>query len=229
MNLGTQRYTFTFGKLINYMKRTKTMNDKKLPPAKKRPGTKRLPEGVPLGESTQRSRAFRDRKRFESQSTEIAENALAYQLKTLAPGDLDQDTLKDAHDKTQKALKLVLDNAEGITGALVDRALQGDIQAAQLLVNRFLPERRQILKFNMQPTADATAHGLLHQAASGQISIQDASAALCLLEKASDVSLSGALVDRLKALTERVEAIKSNRNMKLQGGHKTIDVELLDE
>jgi len=188
-----------------------------------------LPDGAPLGESTQRVRNHRDRVRFEEQAVEIAENALAYQIKTLAPADLPQEALQDAHDKTQKALQLVLNNAEGITKALVDRALQGDIQAAQLLVNRFLPERRQILKFNMQPTADATAHGLLHQAASGQISIQDASAALGLLEKASDVSLSGALVDRLRALTERVEAIKSNRNLKPQGGHKTIDMELLDE
>ena len=188
-----------------------------------------MPDGAPLGESTQRVRNHRDRVRFEEQAVEIAENALAYQIKTLAPADLPQEALQDAHDKTQKALQLVLNNAEGITKALVDRALQGDIQAAQLLVNRFLPERRQILKFNMQPTADATAHGLLHQAASGQISIQDASAALGLLEKASDVSLSGALVDRLRALTERVEAIKSNRNLKPQGGHKTIDMELLDE
>ena len=188
-----------------------------------------MPDGVPLGESTQRVRNHRDRVRFEEQAVEIAENALAYQIKTLAPADLPQEALQDAHDKTQKALQLVLNNAEGITKALVDRALRGDIQAAQLLVNRFLPERRQILKFNMQPTADATAHGVLHQAASGQISIQDASAALGLLEKASDVSLSGALVDRLRALTERVEAIKSNRNLKPQGGHKTIDMELLDE
>lgn len=211
------------------MERFETMKKTKLPPLKKRAGSKRLPDGVALGESTQRVRNHRDRVRFEEQAVEIAENALAYQIKTLAPADLPQEALQDAHDKTQKALQLVLNNAEGITKALVDRALQGDIQAAQLLVNRFLPERRQILKFNMQPTADATAHGLLHQAASGQISIQDASAALGLLEKASDVSLSGALVDRLRALTERVEAIKSNRNLKPQGGHKTIDMELLDE
>jgi hypothetical protein len=205
------------------------MNNIKSPPAKKRPGTKRLPEGVPLGESTHRSRAFRDRKRFENQATEIAENALTYQLKTLAPGDLDGNALRDAQDKTQRALKLVLDNAEGITKSLVDRALQGDIQAAQLLVNRFLPERRQILKFKIKPTADATAYGVLEQASVGELSVQDAQAALNLLEKVSDVSLSGALADRLKALTERVEALKANKNLRGQGGHKTIDMGLIDE
>jgi len=201
----------------------------KLPPLKKKGGLKRLPEGTPLGDSTIRTRNFRERKRFEEQAVEIAENALAYQIKTLAPADLSKEALQDAHDKTQRALKLVLDNAEGITKALVDRALQGDIQAAQLLVNRFLPERRQILKFKMKPTADATAYGVLEQASVGELSVQDAQAALNLLEKVSDVSLSGALADRLKALTERVEALKANKNLSGQGGHKTIDMDLLNE
>lgn len=188
-----------------------------------------MPEGAPLGDSTIRTRNFRERKRFEEQAVEIAQNALAYQIKTLAPADLSKEALQDAHDKTQRALKLVLDNAEGITKALVDRALQGDIQAAQLLVNRFLPERRQILKFKMKPTADATAYGVLEQASVGELSVQDAQAALNLLEKVSDVSLSGALADRLKALTERVEALKANKNLRGQGGHKTIDMGLIDE
>ncbi len=201
----------------------------KLPPAKKKGGVKRLPEGTPLGESTPRTRNFRDRKRFEEQATHIAEAALSYQIKTLAPSDLPAQALKDAHDKTQRALKLVLDNAEGITKALVDRALDGDIQAAQLLVNRFLPERRQILKFKMKPTADATAHGVLQQASTGEISVQDAQAALNLLEKVSDVSLSGALAERLRALTERVEAIKLLKLPSDISNHKTIDMEHLDE
>jgi hypothetical protein len=205
------------------------MHENKLPPAKKRAGSSRLPDGTPLGESTQRVRNHRDRIRFEDQAVEIAENALAYQIKTLAPADLSQEALQNAHDKTQRALKLVLDNAEGITKALVDRALQGDIQAAQLLVNRFLPERRQILKFKMKPTADATAHGVLEQASSGELSVQDAQAALNLLEKVSDVSLSGALAERLRALTERVEAIKLAGTSKPLGNHKTIDMGLLDE
>lgn len=211
------------------MKRIETMDKNKLPPVKKRSGSKRLPEGIPLGGSTQRVRNHRDRIRFEEQAVEIAENALAYQIKTLAPADLSKEVLQDAHDKTQRALKHVLDNAEGITKALVDRALQGDIQAAQLLVNRFLPERRQILKFKMKSTADATAHGVLEQASAGELSVQDAQAALNLLEKVSDVSLSGALAERLRALTERVEAIKLNRPSKPLGNHKTIDLRLLNE
>lgn len=201
----------------------------KLPPARKKGGVKRFPEGTPLGESTERTRNFRERKRFHKEAVEIAENALAYQIKTLAPTDLSQEALQDAHDKTQRALKLVLDNAEGITKALVDRALEGDIQAAQLLVNRFLPERRQILKFKMKPTADATAHGVLQQASAGEISVQDAQAALNLLEKVTDVSLSGALAERLRVLTERVEAMKALGAASVTGNHKTIDMESLDE
>jgi hypothetical protein len=220
---------YKWDELGGKVKQTETNQKNKPPKVKMRTGTKRLPEDSSLGNSTQRVRDYRDRVRFQKEAEEIAQQALAYQIKTLAPADLSQEALQDAHDKTQRALKLVLDNAEGITKALVDRALEGDIQAAQLLVNRFLPERRQILKFKMKPTADATAHGVLQQASAGEISVQDAQAALNLLEKVTDVSLSGALAERLRVLTERVEAMKALGAVSVTGNHKTIDMESLDE
>lgn len=181
------------------------------PPPKKKGGRKRKSEGEPLGESTLRTRAFQERKRFEAVATEIAQEALAYQLKSLAPTDLPETALENAHAKAQKALEIVINNAEGITQALVDKALGGDIQAAQLLINRFLPERKQLLKFNIQPTADQTAHSIIKAAATGQMDADGASKAMALLEKAGSVSLSGAIVDRIHSLQQQVNEIAQFR------------------
>lgn len=171
---------------------------------KKKGGKPRLPPGTPIADATLRSRAHRDRKRFETQSVEIAENALMAQIKTLAPTDLPESVLESAQAKAEAALKLVIDNAEGITQALVDRALQGDIQASQLLIGRFLPERRQLLKFQVKPTVDQTAHSIITAAATGEMDAAEATKALALLEKAGAVSLSGAIVDRINSLQEQI-------------------------
>ncbi|MBU3547280.1 hypothetical protein [Polynucleobacter sp. MWH-Jannik1A5] len=180
-----------------------------LPPPKKKGGRKRKADGQPLGESTLRTRAFQERKRFESVATEIAQEALVYQLKSIAPKDLPESALENAHSKAQRALEIVINNAEGITQALVDKALSGDIQASQLLINRFLPERKQLLKFSIQPTVDQTAHSIVTAAATGQMDADGASKAMALLEKAGSVSLSGAIVDRIYSLQKQIEEISS--------------------
>ena len=184
-----------------------------LPPKKKKGGRKRKLDGQPLGESTLRTRAFQERKRFESIATEIAQEALTYQLKSLAPTDLPESALENAHAKAQKALEIVINNAEGITQALVDKALRGDIQASQLLINRFLPERKQLLKFNMKPTVDQTAHSIVTAAATGQMDADGATKAMALLEKAGAVSLSGAIVDRIHLLQKQIEEISTSGNL----------------
>jgi hypothetical protein len=181
---------------------------------KKKGGKPRLPPGTPIADATVRSRAHRDRKRFETQSVEIAENALMAQIKTLAPTDLPASVLENAQAKAEAALKLVIDNAEGITQALVNRALDGDIQASQLLIGRFLPERRQLLKFQMKPTVDQTAHSIVMAAATGEMDASEAAKALSLLEKAGAVSLSGAIVDRINSLQEQIQRVSTS----LRGG-----------
>ena len=192
-----------------------------LPPKKKKGGRKRKLDGQPLGESTLRTRAFQERKRFESIATEIAQDALAYQLKSLAPTDLPESALENAHAKAQKALEIVINNAEGITQALVDKALGGDIQASQLLINRFLPERKQLLKFNMKPTVDQTAHSIVTAAATGQMDADGATKAMALLEKAGAVSLSGAIVDRIHLLQKQIEEISTSGNL---GASESADI-----
>lgn len=187
-----------------------------LPPIKKKGGRKRKLDGQPLGESTLRTRAFQERKRFESIATEIAQEALTYQLKSLAPTDLPESALENAHAKAQKALEIVINNAEGITQALVDKALGGDIQASQLLINRFLPERKQLLKFNMKPTVDQTAHSIVTAAATGQMDADGATKAMALLEKAGAVSVSSAIVDRIHALQRQIEEISARANQDVQ-------------
>ena len=177
---------------------------------KKKGGKPRLPPGIPVADATLRSRAHRDRKRFETQSVEIAENALMAQIKTLAPTDLPASVLENAQAKAEAALKLVIDNAEGITQALVNRALDGDIQASQLLIGRFLPERRQLLKFQMKPTVDQTAHSIVMAAATGEMDASEAAKALSLLEKAGAVSLSGAIVDRINSLQEQIQRVSTS-------------------
>jgi hypothetical protein len=191
------------------------------PPPKKKGGRKRKSEGEPLGESTLRTRAFQERKRFEAVATEIAQEALAYQLKSLAPTDLPESALENAHEKAQKALEIVINNAEGITQALVDKALRGDIQASQLLINRFLPERKQLLKFNMKPTVDQTAHSIVTAAATGQMDADGATKAMALLEKAGAVSLSGAIVDRIHLLQKQIDEISSSGNL---GASESADI-----
>ena len=192
-----------------------------LPPKKKKGGRKRKLDGQPLGESTLRTRAFQERKRFESIATEIAQEALTYQLKSLAPTDLPESALENAHAKAQKALEIVINNAEGITQALVDKALRGDIQASQLLINRFLPERKQLLKFNMKPTVDQTAHSIVTAAATGQMDADGATKAMALLEKAGAVSLSGAIVDRIHLLQKQIEEISTSGNL---GASESADI-----
>jgi hypothetical protein len=177
---------------------------------KKKGGKPRLPPGTPIAEATLRSRAHRDRKRFETQSVEIAENALMAQIKTLVPADLPESVLESAQAKAEAALKLVIDNAEGITQALVNRALEGDIQASQLLISRFLPERRQLLKFQVKPTVDQTAHSIIMAAATGEMDASEAAKALSLLEKAGAVSLSGAIVDRINSLQEQIQRVSAS-------------------
>lgn len=191
------------------------------PPPKKKGGRKRKTEGEPLGESTLRTRAFQERKRFEAVATEIAQEALAYQLKSLAPTDLPESALENAHEKAQKALEIVINNAEGITQALVDKALGGDIQASQLLINRFLPERKQLLKFNIKPTVDQTAHSIVTAAATGQMDADGATKAMALLEKAGAVSLSGAIVDRIHLLQKQIDEISSSGNL---GASESADI-----
>lgn len=192
-----------------------------LPPMKKKGGRKRKLDGQPLGESTLRTRAFQERKRFESVATEIAQEALTYQLKSLAPTDLPESALENAHSKAQKALEIVINNAEGITQALVDKALKGDIQASQLLISRFLPERKQLLKFNMKPTVDQTAHSIVTAAATGQMDADGATKAMALLEKAGAVSLSGAIVDRIHLLQKQIEEISTSGNL---GASESADI-----
>jgi hypothetical protein len=177
---------------------------------KRKGGKPRLPPGTPIADATLRSRAHRDRKRFETQSVEIAENALMAQIKTLAPADLPESVLESAQAKAEAALKLIIDNAEGITQALVNRALQGDIQASQLLIGRFLPERRQLLKFQMKSTVDQTAHSIFTAAATGEMDVTEAAKALSLLEKAGAVSLSGAIVDRINSLQEQIQRVSTS-------------------
>lgn len=189
---------------------------------KKKGGKPRLPPGTPIADATFRSRAHRDRKRFETQSVEIAENALMAQIKTLAPTDLPESVLESAQAKAEAALKLVIDNAEGITQALVDRALQGDIQASQLLIGRFLPERRQLLKFQVKPTVDQTAHSIITAAATGEMDAAEAAKALALLEKAGAVSLSGAIVDRINSLQEQIHRVTKSL------GNSDDDIEVIE-
>jgi hypothetical protein len=190
---------------------------------KRKGGKPRLPPGAPVADATLRSRAHRDRKRFETQSVEIAENALMAQIKTLAPNDLPKSVLESAQAKAEAALKLIIDNAEGITQALVNRALEGDIQASQLLISRFLPERRQLLKFQVKSTVDQTAHSIVTAAAMGEMDAGEAAKALALLEKAGAVSLSGAIVDRINSLQEQIYRVT-----KSLGNSDSDDIEVIE-
>lgn len=203
----------------NELKHLDTQNN-----PKKKSGKPRLPPGSPVAESTLRSRAHRDRKRFDSQSVEIAENALMAQIKTLAPNDLPTSVLESAQAKAEAALKLVIDNAEGITQALVNRALNGDIQASQLLIGRFLPERRQLLKFQVKHTVDQTAQSIVLAAATGEMDASEAAKALSLLEKAGAVSLSGAIVDRINSLQDQIHKVSTTLNNGVDDVIEIVDI-----
>jgi fructose-1,6-bisphosphatase/sedoheptulose 1,7-bisphosphatase-like protein len=193
-------------------------------PSKKKSGKARIPDGAPIADSTIRTRAHRDRLRHESQTLEVAENALMAQIKMIAPGDLPENVLQDAHDKSQAALRLVIDNAEGITQALVNRALDGDIQAAQLLINRFLPERKSLLKFKVKESADQTAHSILEATAEGVMDAESASKALTLLEKAGSVALSGAIVSRINTLRDQIQAFSANQSINVASNYEIVDM-----
>lgn len=173
---------------------------------KKKPGRPRLPPGSPLSPSTPRTRATRDRQAQRKLADEIASDALLLSVKSMGK-EVTEETLAVAERSTQEAMRLLLEQAPEIINNLAERA-KTDTASAALLIKYLLPPASRVVRFRLGESADTTAHGILAATADGQLSVEDATATLALLERASEVSLSGALAQRLRSLTERINCIQ---------------------
>lgn len=188
---------------------------------KKKPGRPRLPPGSSLSSSTLRTRASRDRQAKRKLADEIATDALLLSVKSMGK-EVNDETLALAERNTQEAMRLLLEQAPEIIRNLADRA-KSDTAAAALLIKYLLPPASRVVRFRLGESADTTAHSILSAAAEGQMSVDDASATLELLDKAGNVALSGAIVSRINALRGQIQAIKANG-----GGNVTANFEIVD-
>lgn len=192
-------------------------------PQKRKPGRAPLPDGSPLSPSTARTRATRARQAQRKVAVEIATEALTLSLGTITK-DLPKDTLMLAQENTTKALHLILNKAPEIIGNLAERA-KTDTASASLLMRYLLPPASRVVKFNIAESADLTSHSIVVAAARGEISLEDANAALGLLERAAETSLAGALAQRLKDLSSQIQRLKSNTQTVSTRTYKTLSLE----
>jgi hypothetical protein len=121
-----------------------------------------------------------------------------------------------------QVMHLLLEQAPEIIRNLADRA-KSDTAAAALLIKYLLPPASRVVRFRLGESADTTAHSILSAAAEGQMSVDDASATLELLDKAGNVALSGAIVSRINTLRDQIQAIKANA-----GSNGTSSFEIID-
>ena len=195
---------------------------------KKKPGRPRLPPGSVLSPSTNRTRATRDRQSQRKLADEIATDALLLSVKSIGK-EVGDETLAIAERNTQEAMRLLLEQAPEIIQNLAERA-KTDTASAALLIKYLLPPASRVVRFRLGESADATAHGILAATADGQLGIEDAAATLALIERASEVSLSGALAQRLRALTERINSIQRDGTPAINTiTHQTINAEDFNE
>jgi len=193
-------------------------------PKKKKPGRPALPDGAQLAPSTARTRATRARQAQRKIATEIAAEALTMSLGVITK-DLSKDTLDLAQRNTSKALRLILEKAPEIIENLSERA-KSDTASAALLLRYMLPPASRVVKFKVADTADLTSYGVVTAAAKGEISVEDANAALGLLERAAETSLAGALAHRLRDLSEQVQKLKLLRSdTQKSESYKTLTLE----
>ena len=192
-------------------------------PQKRKPGRAPLPEGSMLSPSTTRTRATRARQAQRKVAAELATEALTLSLGAIAK-DLPRDTLTLAQENTTKALHLILNKAPEIIGNLAERA-KTDTASASLLMRYLLPPASRVVKFNIAESADLTSHSIVVAAARGEISLEDANAALGLLERAAETSLAGALAQRLKDLSNQIQRLKSNPQIGVTQSYKTLTLE----
>jgi hypothetical protein len=106
------------------------------------------------------------------------------------------------------AERLLADNAEGIIKSVIAAALEGDMAAAKICVDRFCPVRKgHLVKFTMPDMGAAGVaaafSALIGAVSSGQITCEEAAAVSTLLDAQRKAIETESIEKRLDALEAR--------------------------
>ncbi|GEM_PF-1767013 len=161
-------------------------------------------------------RRHRDRAAKEALAEQALLNATSAAFQAAVP----DDSLTDLHEymasQMQEVSRLLATSGPAVITAMLDKAKQGDTNAAALLLRHLTPAQKTRIKIDAEgKTLSETADSIVQAAASGAMPLEDAQMALSLLEKHGNVSLTSALTDRLTALQTRVMTAASLTGVEL--------------
>jgi hypothetical protein len=140
------------------------------------------------------------------------------------------DDLKNLIEESATEVSRILaTNSTAVVQALVDKAVGGCTNSAALLLKHCISAKTKI-KLDIQPgsTLEEFADGIVGQAVSGSLAIEDAEAFLRLAERASTVNLSATVVARLQSLSTALDEAKAAKLLSVDVSLRTKPLDLID-
>jgi len=178
--------------------------------AKKKPGFARDPKNTRV--NTAEVRRHRDRAAKEA----LAEQALMNATSAAFAAAVPDDSLTDLHEymasQMQEVSRLLATSGPAVITAMLDKAKNGDTNAAALLLRHLTPAPTTRVKVTLPKDATITdaADSVLKSMLDGSMPVEHCQATLAALEKGGNVALSAAVLDRLNALQTRIATISAS-------------------
>jgi hypothetical protein len=177
--------------------------------AKRKHGVPRDPSNTRV--NTAEVRRHRDRAKLQEMAEQVAVASASAAAKSLTPPDVSDEIRELIDTSAQEINRILATEGAAVIQSIVNRAKEGDINAASLLAKYLISPKTKIkLPMQQGDSIESFADNIIASATRGELALDDADAALRLLQRHSEVSLNAGLTARLSRLNEQLAEAREN-------------------